>query len=188
MKILAISILLVVLSTIVVWKAYPPVRIFAPYYAGLNCPVENICIDDLTRMDEAQTLSKISIEFLAQKLGALSYNPRFIYCSTQVCFDSFSLSRGKADTYGSIVSVIGPKGWKPYIVSHELIHQWQSDKIGFFRRSDIPRWLAEGMAYELSEDPRAVLKEPWQSYRDEFKLWVVDVEGKDLTDAIISEM
>jgi len=44
----------------------------------------------------------------------------------------------------------------------------------------MPSWLMEGMAYSLSEDPRARLAEPWQRYRDEFNTWLSTVDRKNM--------
>jgi len=34
-----------------------------------------------------------------------------------------------------------------------------------------PKWLVEGMAYSLSDDPRPTLSEPFQQWRAQFKRW-----------------
>jgi hypothetical protein len=42
----------------------------------------------------------------------------------------------------------------------------------------LPRWLVEGMAYALSEDPRLPLPEPQESERRQFMAWYAQV-GRD---------
>ena len=40
------------------------------------------------------------------------------------------------------------------------------------------------MAYYLSNDPREVLDEPWQSYREEFGKWYSEINKNDLKNEI----
>lgn len=180
-----VSILTILILILIFYK---PSRIFFPMLTGVSCPLSNICIDDLARIEEADQLSQTSILFVQKKLGAFSYTPKFIYCASEACFNSFGFSQSKAETFGTIISIIGPKGWKGHIVRHELIHQWQADQFGNYGFTKIPRWLLEGMAYDLSDDPRPVLKEPWQQYRQEFRDWHKVHQDKNLIEAISEEL
>jgi len=74
-------------------------------------------------------------------------------------------------TVGTIGSVIGPRAWKPYYVRHELIHYLQGQQLGVPQLLLKPSWYLEGMAYGLSEDPRAPLAQPFEAYRSEFFAW-----------------
>jgi hypothetical protein len=57
-------------------------------------------------------------------------------------------------------------------VRHEMIHHLQKERLGNLRCWLVtPEWFFEGMAYALSEDPRATLAEPWQQYRSRFLAW-----------------
>jgi hypothetical protein len=38
----------------------------------------------------------------------------------------------------------------------------------------------EGMAYALSEDPRAELSEPFQEYRSRFRAWYKEIDKSGL--------
>lgn len=47
----------------------------------------------------------------------------------------------------------------------------QGQRPAVIRRSLLPAWFVEGMAYSLSQDPRAPLAEPWESHRHRFAAW-----------------
>lgn len=44
----------------------------------------------------------------------------------------------------------------------------------------MPDWFKDGMAYSLSEDPRARLPEPLQGYRLKFESWLQRVGAEHL--------
>ena len=166
---------------------YKPSRILFPQLNNVRCEASNVCLEDINRIDEAKNLlsnAKYQIEF---KLGKLSYQPRFIFCSTQKCFQSFGFDQAAAMTLGKSATVVSPRGWKKYYIRHELIHHWQADKIGRVKMLFAPQWLIEGMAYYLSDDPRN-LSEPFQSYRQRFKHWYSKIEQDDLVQAIKQEL
>ena len=70
-----------------------------------------------------------------------------------------------------VQALFGPRAWHPYYVRHELIHQLQHERLGSYRFVRAPKWFIEGMAYAMSDDPRAVLAEPCQQYRARFEAW-----------------
>jgi hypothetical protein len=160
---------------------YKPSRVFSPSMFGVKCLPNSVCIDDESRRTEAEDLYKIALREGQSKLGSnLSYSPRFIFCTTQECFDSFGFKKASAQTVGTVATVIGPKGWKVHYLKHELIHQWQADKLCGLAMYTAPPWITEGMAYALSNDPRPHLSEPWQSYREKFSEWYSGVERSNL--------
>ena len=56
-------------------------------------------------------------------------------------------------------------------MAHELIHYWQADHFGSLVLVTGRPWLIEGMAYALSGDPRKILHEPFEGYREKFNEW-----------------
>jgi hypothetical protein len=100
------------------------------------------------------------------------------FCSSQACADYFGLGARSAVTLGTIGTVIGPRAWKAYYVRHELIHYLQARELGVPQLLLKPSWFVEGMAYGLSEDPRAPLAQPFETYRTEFFAWYKSV-GKE---------
>ena len=79
---------------------------------------------------------------------------------------TFGFTGNVAYSVGDAAVVVSTRGWKPYLIRHELIHCLQVERIGGFRMIlHTPTWLIEGMAYSMSDDPRHPLQEPWESYR-----------------------
>ena len=93
-----------------------------------------------------------------------------IFCKSTRCASYFGLSTSKAQTTGPFGTVVGLDGRVPYLVRHELIHQAQNEQMGQFRLHPGPA-LLEGMAYFLSDDPRADLGPPWPEQRARFDAW-----------------
>lgn len=146
----------------------------------MKCITDRLCLEDETRYDEAISLVEAGLANLNMKLTPLDYSPKFIFCSSQSCFKRLGFDRAAAQTVGgTLATIIGPCGWTDYYVKHELIHQWQADTIGQIRLMLLPEWLREGMAYSLSDDPRTLLKVPWQGYREDFEIWYGDVKRED---------
>ncbi len=90
----------------------------------------------------------------------------------------------RARAVGKSALVIGPRGWKPHYVKHEIVHYWQAENIGIIKMLLMDDWLIEGMAYALSDDPRPELEQPWQSYRTKFTEWYTTVDQDTLVFAI----
>ena len=99
-------------------------------------------------------------------------------------FERFGFSRAAAAAVGKSAIVVGPRGWLPHYVKHELVHYWQAENIGVIRMLFCDDWLIEGMAYALSDDPREQLAPPWQAYRQEFRDWYAGIEADSLLSAI----
>lgn len=153
------------------WFLVKPVRVLVPQLAGVSCLSASVCTDDAARQQEADGLHAQGIAFVQDSLGAFEGKPRIIFCASQACADSFGLGARSAVTLGTWGTVIGPGAWKPYYVRHELIHHLQAERLGTFSLLFKPEWFVEGMAYGLSQDPRAPLAEPFESHRKKFLAW-----------------
>jgi hypothetical protein len=156
---------------LIAWFAVKPARVFAPELAGVNCVSASVCVDDATRLQEAAALYAEGMAFVPGALGAIEGKPRMIFCASQACADSFGLGARSAVTVGTLGTVIGPRAWKPFYVRHELIHYAQAERLGTLSLLLKPPWFVEGMAYALSQDPRAPLAEPFESHRSRFLAW-----------------
>ena len=170
--------LLVTIVPVLAWAVVKPVRVVMPNLAGVSCVSQAICLDDLSRLQEAQTLYSEAVSYVGAHVGRVDGSPRVIYCATQACADAFGLGARSAVTLGTLGTVIGPRAWKPYYVRHELIHYVQARKLGVLPLLAKPSWFVEGMAYGMSEDPREKLAEPFEGYRNEFRVWHRAI-GKD---------
>ena len=157
------------------WAFYKPVRVLAPELNGVTCFSDAICMEDVSRYEEASVLYGEALAFVNAEVGAVEDPPRAIFCSTQDCFEAFGFDRAAAHTVGVSGIVVGPRGWKRHNLRHEMIHHLQAERLGVFRQWRSPEWFKEGMAYVLSQDPRPVLGEPWQGYRSRFAAWFQSV-------------
>lgn len=79
--------------------------------------------------------------------------------------------KAAAKAVGNLGLLVAPRGWKDFYITHELIHHRQAEEWGNIAMLTKPKWLVEGMAYSLSDDPRPTLSVPFQQWRAQFKLW-----------------
>lgn len=156
---------------LIAWFLVKPVRVLAPEFAGVSCLSASVCVDDAARLPEAAGLYAEGMAFVPGALGAIEGTPRMIFCASQACADSFGLGARSAVTLGTLGTVIGPRAWKPFYVRHELIHYAQAERLGTLSLLFKPPWFVEGMAYALSQDPRAPLTEPFEGHRARFLAW-----------------
>jgi len=166
-RIVAAAVVLVPLVAV----AYTMPDRVAHLVAGVSCVQRIVCVDDSARIIEAEALYGEALSFVSSSVGPLSEKPLIIFCSTESCYHAFGFSDATAKSVGSFAIVISPRGWKPYIVRHEIIHRLQAQQLGAIRMYLEPEWFIEGMAYSLSEDPRAPLAEPFESFRSRFASW-----------------
>ena len=180
------AILVVAFFVVAVFIMYKPSRILIPEINGLECVTQAICIDDITRLEAAEALVSASVFDVENSLGPLKSYPKFVLCSTQACYEKFGFRRAAAHAIGASGIVIGPHGWMPHYVKHEIIHHWQAENIGVIKMHFVDEWLIEGMAYGLSDDPRRELAPPWQAHREKFIQWYSSVDKTNLITAIQS--
>ena len=157
------------------WAIVKPVRVLAPELAGVTC-VEKVCVDDLSRLPEAQQLTREAVEFVQLNVGQLQEVPRTVFCSSKACSKSFGFSYDGAYNVATVGLVISYRGWHPYFVRHELIHHLQNERLGSLRAWLLkPNWFKEGMAYSLSQDPRHPLPKTLEGYRTSYEAWAKEV-------------
>jgi hypothetical protein len=166
------------------WAFFKPVRVLAPTLAGVQCPTDGICLDDLARLEEATELKDEAVAFVQGKFGPMNKVPRIVFCSTQPCAKAFGFTSEGAYNVGTSGAVISPRGWKPYFVRHELIHHIQNEHLGILHAWLLtPAWFREGMAYSLSEDPRHPLPKNLEDYRVQFESWYGGIQPAALWSA-----
>ena len=166
-------------SPLLTWFLFKPIRVIAPEYNGVTCHERHICVEDPSELNRALHLYEESSLFIQGNVGILSTKPVVVFCSTEKCSNNFGLGRRTAMQL-PLGIVIGPRAWKQYYVSHELIHQLQQQEFGILYTFQKPQWYLEGMAYLLSGDPRIELNEPLQKYRQDFKVWLSGVGKENL--------
>jgi hypothetical protein len=173
-----LALILLAIVPALAWAIVKPVRMMAPEWGDVTCIASTVCVDDLSKVAEAEALYSEAVRFVHAKVAHVSGKPRVTFCSLQACADHFGLGARSAVTLGTVGTVIGPRAWKPYYVRHEVIHYVQARQLGVLPLFFKPSWFVEGMAYALSEDPRTPLAQPFEGYRSEFLSWYSSV-GKE---------
>lgn len=166
-----LALVLFAVVPVLAWAIVKPVRVLVPEWGDVMCAGAAVCVDDPSKKAEAEALYTEAVAFVGAKVSPVAGQPRVTFCATQACADHFGLGKRSAVTLGTFGTVIGPRAWKPYYVRHELIHYLQAREIGALRLLLKPSWFVEGMAYGLSEDPRAPLAQPFEGWRSEFLAW-----------------
>ena len=167
-----IALAIVHLLPVAAWASFKPIRVLAPELFGLHCTNHGVCVDDPNRLTEAVALKTEAVIFVSTRVGAIENVPRTVFCSTAACAKAFGFTNQGAYNVGTAGLVIGPRGWHPYFVRHELIHHLQNERLGTLNAWLFkPNWFLEGMAYSLSEDPRRPLPQPLETWRRDFEAW-----------------
>ncbi|WP_371141851.1 hypothetical protein [Burkholderia cepacia] len=175
---------LLVALPIAAYALVKPLRVVAPALVpGVSCPSADICTDDAARLGDARQLYRDGYARAAAAVGAFREAPRVVFCSTRACADAFGLGQRAALTLGNFGVVVAPRGWQTYFLAHELIHHRQAEVLGNLAVVTKPRWLIEGMAYALSDDPRHPLAEPFEAWRTRFDAWHAALGGQPLWEA-----
>lgn len=107
-----LALLLLVGVPVLSWAVVKPLRVIAPTLAGVSCPNAQVCVDDLSRLEEATALRDAAVGFVSERLGPLPPDARVVFCATETCADAFGLGRRSAVTVGGQGTVIGPRAWK----------------------------------------------------------------------------
>ncbi|RAF03506.1 hypothetical protein, partial [Burkholderia multivorans] len=118
---------LLVALPIAAYALIKPLRVAVPALVpGVSCAHAPICIDDASKLADAQQLYRDGYARAAAAVGAFGDAPRVVFCSTRACADAFGLGERAALTLGTGGVVIAPRGWHAYFVAHELIHHRQA--------------------------------------------------------------
>lgn len=186
MKLLRNVILLFFIAIpIAAWAFIKPIRVIAPELSGLTCD-DVICIDDISRFEEARELYQEALVFVEERIGKIDSPPRAIFCASSACATHFGFkngSYGHASAYNvaTFGLAISPRGWHSYYVRHELIHHLQNERLGSLNAwLFMPAWFKEGMAYSLSDDPREPLPGKLEALRLKYETWTAQFEPHQL--------
>lgn len=171
MKFIKLSVVILLVLPISTFAFYKPIRVLIPEPFGVSCNEQNVCVEDASQLAAAVALLNNSKRYLEMQWGLSIGEAKIIFCSTEKCQSAFGLSQKAGFTLGTFGITIAPRGWKQHYVAHELIHYWQAENFGNIALLNGERWLIEGMAYSLSNDPREKLHEPFESYRQRFNDW-----------------
>ena len=101
MKFIKWATLLVVILTVSTFIFYKPSRVLIPEMNGVNCATKSICIDDISRLEEAEELIALAVIEIEEVLGQLKNYPKAVFCSTQECFEKFGFKHAAASPHFS---------------------------------------------------------------------------------------
>jgi len=188
MRIYLLALLVIISIPTAAFSFYKPSRIVAPEVFGMHCLKGSICVEDLATINIASDLVLTSVDEMQKDYSLVINAPRIVFCSTEKCTNRFGLGRRAAITIGTFGIVMSPRGWKPHYVKHELIHHWQASTFGSLAMLTGEKWIIEGMAYGLSDDPREHLSEPFESYRLKFLNWYESLPSESLEQSIRREL
>lgn len=166
---------------VIAWAYIRPAKVLETFM-GVSCTSDEFCTDEPSRYMEASKLYANAFQFVASSIGPFNKKPLVVFCASERCYQSFGFKNASAESIGRFCIVVSPRGWKPYYIRHEMIHQLQTEQLGLFTMWRKPKWFVEGMAYSLSEDPRPILAEPFQQYRSQFETWYRGVGKERLWD------
>lgn len=88
--------------------------------------------------------------------GSLLRRPRVFVCATDACYRRLGGGRSRGMALFDRALVLAPEGLTAVIAAHELAHIELHARAGAWRawRGAIPRWFDEGLAVNVSDDPR----------------------------------
>ncbi|GAB3663816.1 hypothetical protein [Ramlibacter alkalitolerans] len=177
----ALILLAALISPLLAWAVFKPVRVLVPQWAGVECYSSGVCTDDASFAAEAARLKTEAVAFVQQKLGRIERVPRVIFCASAACEASFGFGANASYNVGTSGAVVSRRGRHDYYLRHELIHHVQAERLGAARLwLATPTWFIEGMAYSISEDPRHPLAEPFESFRAQYENWASQQAHGDL--------
>ncbi|EAY66205.1 hypothetical protein BCPG_04581 [Burkholderia cenocepacia PC184] len=176
---------LLVALPIAAYALVKPLRVVAPaLIPGVSCPSADICTDDAAKLGAAQQLYRDGSARAAAAVGPFRGRAaRRVLLDARVCPMRSASAHARGLTLGDFGVVIAPRGWQTYFLAHELIHHRQAEVLGNLAVVTKPRWLIEGMAYALSDDPRHPLAQPFESWRTQFAAWNAARGAQPLWDA-----
>lgn len=92
-RLLAIGVCLCLIP-VAAWAFYKPTRVLAPELAGVTCVSDVICLEDVSRHEEAARLYDEAFDFVNSSMGAMARKARVIFCASAACFQSFGIQPG----------------------------------------------------------------------------------------------
>ncbi len=91
--------------------------------------------------------------------GSLDADPAVFVCATPECYQRFGGCNSRGMAMLDHALILSPDGVTPVIAAHELSHVELHQRAGAWRVwfGAIPRWFDEGLAINVSDDPRYLL-------------------------------
>ena len=88
--------------------------------------------------------------------GARESDPRLFVCASEACYARVGGGGSRGMALLDRALFVSPRGTDVVIMSHELSHIELHSRLGLLKtvRRDIPQWFDEGLAVNISDDPR----------------------------------
>jgi hypothetical protein len=150
-----------------------PLRFLTPYLSGVKC-YNSVCIDDPKKLESALSLYSSAVDEIRKMGITIPHNPKFVYCTTIKCYQSFGGGRERAISFPFLGTVISPESWQAYITQHELVHWFQFSEIGAISTMRKPEWFREGMAYYFSGAPESDIPTHYLPMIEKYRKWHAD--------------
>jgi hypothetical protein len=140
--------------------------------------------------EDAQAIVAQARDRVKTFYGALDGNPRILICKTDACYDPMG---GKSHGIALLDKALflSPRGENAVIAAHELSHIELHSRLGLEKtwNKAIPQWFDEGLAVNISNDPRYLkpegtadrcILEPEANMPTTRNAWVESAQTRDL--------
>lgn len=140
--------------------AFPAAGAFAcPRCFGFESLGGNVFVEKTMNADlraHARTTVAAARERVRDFYGDLLREPRVFVCAHEDCYRRFAGANSRGLAWLDLALMLAPDGVTPVIAAHELAHIELHARAGTWRsfRQVIPRWFDEGLAANVSNDPR----------------------------------
>ena len=132
-------------------------KLWAPTWFDMEPISDRIFVNkEMSSTGKAQALMLVaaSEKRISQYYGRVTSSPKFFFCSTEDCFQSFGGSTSRAKSFGDYGTLFSPRGMSAAIISHEWSHVELYLRIkSMWTMRTIPQWFDEGLAVMVSEAP-----------------------------------
>jgi hypothetical protein len=161
--------ILIFLITLIVSAAagllltYPMAGAMAcPSCFGFAAAGDNIYVQD-TMPDAERRAARATLQAARDRVrrfyGALLREPQVFLCADEACYQRYAGEGSRGTAFLDRALILAPGAVTVPIAAHELSHIEFHARIGLIAtaRDRVPRWFDEGLAINVSDDPRYLL-------------------------------
>ncbi len=137
--------------------AYPAAAAVAcPSCFGFEPATAQTYVASQSATHEVSGLVTAAEERVRAFYGMRESNPRIFVCGSDICYRRVGGGGSRGMALLDQALFVSPRGTNTVIISHELSHIELHHRLGLERtlRRDVPQWFDEGLAVNISDDPR----------------------------------
>jgi hypothetical protein len=140
----------------------PAIAAYAcPGCYGLERTANRLFVDRAMSTEDRTNLEDIvarAATQVADFYGSFDHRPTILACATELCDRRLGGKGARANTYGTTLIRLSPRGLNQTILAHEFSHFELHARIGILRQLSgaLPAWFDEGLAVIVSDDARYV--------------------------------